>query len=204
MTNKFEAMEAWLKANPGKTTKDYLLEVRCPDDATRNAVVRLLDTLDANNIRYALFVALVNYTRKYQLAPLNEVESVVFDIMIAPKIGNNSYLIEVDMPDTVLGMQIENKSKTDSIPEEAFIWLLNQWFPDFNIKAINDKDRRKLMWADMGGLLGKVIGNRGFPNWKDETFANQVVAKFKADKSFSQRIHRAIRRVMLKLNHLMH
>ncbi|WP_304649686.1 hypothetical protein [uncultured Duncaniella sp.] len=185
-TSKLEAVKAWLDANPGKTRKDYLLEVRCPDDATRQAVSHLLDTLDAGKIQYGIFTELKNFTQKYETAPLNELESVCFDIMIAPGIGKNSWLIEVDMPDSVLGKQIEykSKSKTESIPEEAFIWLLGQWFPGFDVDSLEPRHRHKLMWEDMGGYLCKVIGKRGFPQWKLPEFAQGVVDQYEADKRF--------------------
>lgn len=185
-TSKLEAVKAWLDANPGKTQKDYLLDVRCPDDATRKAVMSLLDTLDANNIQYGIFTELKNHHQKYQTVPVNELESVCFDIMIAPGIGKNSWLIEVDMPDSVLGKQVENKveDKTDSIPEEAFIWLLGKWFPGFDVDSLEPSHRHKLMWEDMGGYLGKVIGKRGFPQWKQPEFAQGVVDQYESDKHF--------------------
>ena len=42
MKNKLEEMMDWLEANPGKDERDWLLEERCTDDVTRNAVVSLL------------------------------------------------------------------------------------------------------------------------------------------------------------------
>lgn len=181
---KQEALLAWLDANPGKTEKDYLLEVRCPDEGSRKAMENLLATLDANGICYGIFTVLKNYHQKYQGAPLNGIDSVVFDLMIAPGIGHNSWLIEVDMPDEVLGKQIEKTKGTyEAIPAEAFVWLLSQWCPDFDINSLDEKQFNELMWCNMGGYLGKVIGNRGFAQWKDPKFAQQVVETYLRDKS---------------------
>lgn len=182
--NKLEELNAWLEANPGKTSKDYLLEVRCPDEVSRKAMVNILNALDANGISYGIFTELKNYTKDYQQAPLNGIDSVVFDLMIAPGIGRNSWLIEVDMPDEVLGKQIEKTKGTyEAIPADAFMWLLNQWSPDFDINSLDEKQLHKLMWENMGGYLGKVIGERGFPQWKDPEFAQQVVETYLRDKA---------------------
>ena len=181
MKNKLEEMMDWLVANPGKSRRDWLLEVRCTDDVTRNAVVSLLDALDSNNIDYGIVVEVKNWTPEYEKYPLNELESAWFDIMIVPGIGKNSYLIEVDMPDTVLGTQIENRYSGESIPDKAFVWLLKKWFPEFDLESVYERHRRKLMWEDMGGLLCGIIGSRGFPNWKNATFVDHVVATYKRD-----------------------
>lgn len=182
--DKQEQLTNWLEANPGKTPKDFLLEVRCSDEVSRKAMVNLLAALDANGINYGIFAELKNYHQKYQNAPLNGINSVVFDLMIAPGIGRNSWLIEVDMPDEVLGKQIEKtKGSYESIPAEAFVWLIDQWCPEFDINSLDDKQFKKLMWEDMGGYLGKVIGNRGFAQWKDPRFAQQVVETYLRDKS---------------------
>ncbi|MDE7386873.1 MAG: hypothetical protein K2N28_07015 [Muribaculaceae bacterium] len=183
---KEQQIEKWLEANPGKTTKDFLLEVRCPDEASRKAMENLLDALDVNGINYGIFTELKNYksNQMQQNVPLNGIDSVVFDLMIAPGIGHNSWLIEADMPDEVLGKQIEKTRGTyEAIPAEAFAWLLSQWCPDFEINSIDEKQYRKLMWEDMGGFLGKVIGNRGFAQWKDPKFAQKVVETYLRDKS---------------------
>lgn len=51
--NKQEMMAEWLKANPEKSERDWLLEVRC-SGKQREAMSRLLGKLDeALNMRYA-------------------------------------------------------------------------------------------------------------------------------------------------------
>lgn len=177
---KNRELQQWLAANPGKTEKDYLLEIRCPNDDTRLAVKKLLEALEEHGIKFGLFVELKNYENKYQHAPLNRIESTCFDIMIAPGTPKNSWLIEVDMPDKVLGKQIH--SQEGSIPEEAFIWLLEKWFPDFNIEAYDEKQLNTLMWKDMGGYICKVIGNRGFPQWKKPEFVKNVIETYERYK----------------------
>lgn len=170
MRTKLNALENWQEANPCKTEKDYLLEVRCPDDATRKAVLKLLDYLDKSNMEPNLFVERKNFYTSYQANPLNQLESTVFDILILPRPGRNSYAIEVDMPESVLGKQEENKSKTESIPKETYLWLLKKWFPDFDFDSLDDKTLNKLLWEDMPPFI-----NFSFPNWKDGAFISHLI-----------------------------
>ena len=175
--SKCEAMKAWLEEHEGKTQRDWLLEVRCPDETTRAAAAHLLDTLEKGNVNYGICVEVKNFTAKYQLAPMSEVESIVFDLMIAPgDVGHCCYLFEMDMPNALLGQLTKNKFG-EAIPEDAYKWLLRQWFPDFDLTSLDEKQYRKLMWEDLGGLLGKYQGDRGFPYWKDPDFATNLVTK---------------------------
>lgn len=47
---KQEQLTAWKKANPGKTGRDWLLEVRCHDDKTRREFAEFLKFCDGNGI----------------------------------------------------------------------------------------------------------------------------------------------------------
>ena len=47
---KQEQLTAWKEANPGKTGRDWLLEVRCPDDETRREFTEFLNFCDENGI----------------------------------------------------------------------------------------------------------------------------------------------------------
>lgn len=181
MDNKQLQMEEWLKANPDKTKRDWLLEVRCSNDADRAAMSRLLDTLDKGGVKYGICVCMPNYYTDYQTAPLNEHKELYFDLMIAPDVGRNSYLIETDMLDNVLGQLTWNARRTESIPEEAFRWLLNKWDPDFDIDSLDKKQYHELMWPGMGGVICKVVGDRGFPDWRLRNFGEQVVATYRKD-----------------------
>ena len=48
--NKREQLTVWKEANPGKTGRDWLLEVRCPDDETRREFTEFLNFCDENGI----------------------------------------------------------------------------------------------------------------------------------------------------------
>ena len=50
--NKQEQLTAWKEANPGKTGRDWLLEVRCPDDETRREFTEFLNFCDENGTSY--------------------------------------------------------------------------------------------------------------------------------------------------------
>lgn len=43
-------IQNWLEANPGKTKRDWLLEVRCPDEKTRQEFAEFLNFCDENGI----------------------------------------------------------------------------------------------------------------------------------------------------------
>lgn len=177
--NKREAMKAWLEENKGKTERDWLLEVRCPDERTRTAAAHLLDTLEKGNVNYGICVELKNHIAQYMQAPMSDVESIVFDLMIAPgDVARCSYIFEMDMPDAILGQLTENK-RGDAIPEEAYKWLLRQWLPDFDLTSLDEKQYRNLMWDGLGAYLGKYQGNRGFPNWKKKSFAEELLERIK-------------------------
>lgn len=47
---KQDQLSTWLDANPGKTKRDWLLEVRCPDDKTRREFAEFLKFCDENGI----------------------------------------------------------------------------------------------------------------------------------------------------------
>lgn len=47
---KQEQLTAWKEANPGKTGREWLLEVRCPDDETRREFTEFLNFCDENGI----------------------------------------------------------------------------------------------------------------------------------------------------------
>lgn len=47
---KQEQLMAWKEVNPGKTGRDWLLEVRCPDDETRREFTEFLNFCDENGI----------------------------------------------------------------------------------------------------------------------------------------------------------
>ena len=179
--NKQEMMADWLKANPDKSERDWLLEVRC-SGKQREAMSRLLGKLDEAGIEYAICCGIKNYYTDYQVAPLNSLTEVFFDLAILPGVGKNSWLIETDMPEMVLGQQTERRN--ESIPEEAFKWLLGIWFPDFDFASLSEKDYDKLMWENMGGLLQGIIGKRGFPDWTAPEFADSIVSRYKKDKAF--------------------
>lgn len=178
MSSKHQQLQDWLAANPGKTNRDWLLEARCTNDGDREAMSRLLDTLDKGGVKYGICVKRDNHYAKYQFTPLSEIAEVYFDVLIAPGVGKNSYLLEMDMPDEVLDQLTWNAKRTENIPEVAFRWLLGKWAPDFDINTLDEKQYHKLMWEDMGSLLGPFIGMRGFPNWKEADFGDNVVTKF--------------------------
>lgn len=52
--DKYEAMQQWLDANPGKSPEDWLLETRCVDDKQREQVVRILRLCDENHLVYEI------------------------------------------------------------------------------------------------------------------------------------------------------
>lgn len=47
---KQDQLSTWLEANPGKTKRDWILEVRCPDDETRREFAEFLKFCDENGI----------------------------------------------------------------------------------------------------------------------------------------------------------
>lgn len=47
---KQEQLREWLEANPGKTKRDWLMEVRCPNDKTRREFAEFLKFCDENGI----------------------------------------------------------------------------------------------------------------------------------------------------------
>ncbi len=47
---KAEILSKWLNANPDKSERDWLLEVRCRDDRQREELLALFDRVDANPI----------------------------------------------------------------------------------------------------------------------------------------------------------
>ena len=46
-----EEMTAWLEANPGKTERDWLIDVRCKDDEERKALADLIDNCEYAGIK---------------------------------------------------------------------------------------------------------------------------------------------------------
>lgn len=183
MESKLQQRIDWLASNPNKTDLDWLLEERCSNDSDRNAMRNLLSALDQNCVTYGICVEVKNWYTKYQSAPINAVERVFFDVAILPGIGRNSYLIEVDMPDNVLGAMVWcTDRKANVFPESGYRWLLSKWCPSFNIDTLSDREYSKLMREDMAGFLSGIIGPRGFPNWKTPRFAEKVVAQYISDK----------------------
>ena len=47
---KREQLNAWMEANPGKTKRDWLLGVRCPDEKTRQEFAEFLNFCEENGI----------------------------------------------------------------------------------------------------------------------------------------------------------
>ena len=47
---KQDQLREWLEDNPGKTKRDWLLEVRCPDEKTRQEFAEFLNFCDENGI----------------------------------------------------------------------------------------------------------------------------------------------------------
>lgn len=54
MENKLQQMLTWLRENPGKTERDWLLEVRCLDEVQRQRITEILDLCDEKGIHYAI------------------------------------------------------------------------------------------------------------------------------------------------------
>lgn len=50
--SKKEAMNQWLRSNPGKTERDWLLDVRCTTDTQREALLELLECCYACGMKY--------------------------------------------------------------------------------------------------------------------------------------------------------
>lgn len=48
-SSKRHQMVAWIKENPGKTGRDWLLEVRCQDDTQRKELQKLFQWVDEGN-----------------------------------------------------------------------------------------------------------------------------------------------------------
>lgn len=172
--NKFEAMQEWLAQNPGKTDRDWLLDVRCTDD-NRCAMRYLLEQLDKAKADYGICVRRDNYYRKYQSTPLSETDAFYFDFAIAPKIGRTFTFIEADMPAEVLGVMTAN-NHGEEIPEQAYLWLLKKWYPDFNPQECNEL--HKLLWQDMPSLF--TVGSSGFLNWQDKNVVDEYIAQIKS------------------------
>lgn len=178
---KFEQMKAWLAVNPGKTERDWLLEVRCLNEADRQAMDRLLTTLDNGGVKYGICVAQTIFYPNNQHKPLDTIKEVQWDVMIAPGVGKNSYAIEADMPDEVLGVQTKN-GECDIAPIAAYKWLLKNWVPDFDIEALDKLEAHKLLWSGMR-FVDSINGTRGFVNWKDPDFGSKVVEKYIREKA---------------------
>lgn len=83
MTNKLEAMEAWLEANPGKNRQDWLLEVRCKDEKQRKEVAEILRICKEANLVYE-----IPYVYVYSDEP-----EVWFDFAV------HRFPIDLDAPD---------------------------------------------------------------------------------------------------------
>ena len=83
--NKQEELMAWKEANPGKTRREWLLEVRCPDDETRREFTEFLNFCDENGIELWIPspVKYINY------------EKVFFDFMVK----NFGSYYDLDTPD---------------------------------------------------------------------------------------------------------
>ncbi|MDE7420557.1 MAG: DUF285 domain-containing protein [Muribaculaceae bacterium] len=50
--SKKKAINQWLASNPGKTERDWLLDVRCTTDTQREALLELLECCDACGMKY--------------------------------------------------------------------------------------------------------------------------------------------------------
>lgn len=55
--SKRRALSEWLKSNPGKTSRDWLLEVRCKDEKQRQDLKNFFRFLDENNQGQSLYIA---------------------------------------------------------------------------------------------------------------------------------------------------
>lgn len=189
--NKQEILTRWLSENPGKTNRDWLLEVRCPNQQTKEAMTYLLDTLDQAGVKYGVCVKVVNYYTEYVAEPFKSITEAYFDVMIEG--GNkNAYLIEADMPDEVLGRMMPVSK--EEFPVEAYEWLVEQWLPEFTPESLSkepiediigmirykDENVHYLNHLIRGmGFLQNVNGSRGFVNWKNPAVVKKIVEKYK-------------------------
>lgn len=82
---KQEQLREWLEANPGKTKRDWLLEVRCPDDETRREFTEFLNFCDENGIELRI---------PSQVKRINDKE-VFFDF----EVKNFGSYYDLDTPD---------------------------------------------------------------------------------------------------------
>ena len=78
-------IQNWLEANPGKTKRDWLLEVRCPDDETRREFTEFLNFCDENGIELRI---------PSQVKRINDKE-VFFDF----EVKNFGSYYDLDTPD---------------------------------------------------------------------------------------------------------
>ncbi|MCM1005570.1 MAG: hypothetical protein NC402_04660 [Prevotella sp.] len=170
--DKRKEMTDWLKANPGKSKRDWLLEVRCNSNADREAMAYLLDKLDKADIKYGICVEHSNYHKRYQVVPMNESERFFFDLTVTPEVPKMAMIVETDMPENALG-QVTKDKNGEEIPEVAYRWLLKKWFPSFNIDAQDEKTRSKLLWEDTSGLFGQYR----FFDWKNKDFVDEYVSR---------------------------
>ena len=147
---KAEEMAAWLEVNPGKTERDWLLEVRCP--VNRRAQLReVLDLCDKANIEYKIpgavrlvipeydedadknVYAAANNSLRRDMLKLKEkgAEDIFFDIIF-----NNTYPYDMDYPEElfnpqskyyVVSMDISNWKALQTMPEEEWESIDNRW-----------------------------------------------------------------------------
>lgn len=84
-TSNKEAMSTWLKVNPGKTKRDWLIEKRCTTDTQRDALNEILDQCDDQGVAYeiGLEVNIPNEYNKY----LSEISSGISFVGEIPMIG---------------------------------------------------------------------------------------------------------------------
>ena len=150
MKTKHELMTEWLDANPGKTERDWLIDVRCP--VNRGAQLReVLDLCDKANIEYEIpgevhliipeydrdadknVYAAYNNSLRRDMLKLKEygIESIFFDIIF-----NKRYPYDMDYPEElfdssakfyVVSMNISDWKALQTMPEEKWESEENRW-----------------------------------------------------------------------------
>lgn len=153
---KQEMMAKWLDANPGKTERDWLLEVRCKDDAQREELKALFERVDANKYAELKVCPLKDYVPLnglhviYSTDNLPETDSKLVEYDF--KVGRFKY--DLDAPDEVF--IVKDPKRPQLVTFEFYRWKGKQlgvdpysfadwaWHDDINMR-IGYKHWRELL-----------------------------------------------------------
>ncbi len=123
---KHDAMRSWLEANPGKTERDWLIEVRCHDDAQREELKALFERVDSTQFCDLEVCPVEDYVHLngdhviYSTDNLPETESKLVDYDFRV----NGFLYDLDAPDEVY--VVTDPERPYEVTRKFFRWKGDQ------------------------------------------------------------------------------